>query len=109
MQNIKKNTEQSKKFYDSLLKKIPSHNHVFNVLMQGTSEDDALKYRIYKEICVNTGCKVETLLEKFELEQEKLIELLLELQKVDGWISCIPSNDTEDQLSYKCYKKLGRR
>lgn len=104
-QNIKKNAEQSKRFYDSLLKKIPSQNHMFNVLMQNASEDDALKYRLYKEICMNSGCKAELLMEKFNLTQEALIELLSELQYVDGWISCIPSNDINDQLSYKCYKK----
>ena len=104
-QHIKKNTEQSKKFYDSLLKKIPSQNHVYTVLSQEASEDDALKYRIYKEICMNAGCKVSSLLGKFDLKQERLIDLLLELQKVDGWISCLPSNDTENQLNYSCYKK----
>lgn len=104
-QNIKKNTEQSKKFYDAFLKKIPAQNHMYNVLMQSASDDDALKYRIYKEICINQGIQIKSLIERFDLEQDKILELLSELQKVDGWIQCLPSDFGQDELNFRCYKK----
>lgn len=104
-QNIKKNTEQSKKFYDAFLKKIPAQNHMYNVLMQNASDDDALKYRIYKEICINQGIQIKSLIERFDLEQDKILELLSELQKVDGWIQCLPSDSGQDELNFRCYKK----
>lgn len=104
-QKIKKICEQDKKFYDSLIKTLAPKERVVNVITSEATDDEAIKYRLYKEICMNQGCTIQSLCDRFSEDNEKIINLLIELQKVNSWISLLPSKDLNDEMTYRCYKK----
>ena len=104
-QKIKKICEQDEHFHRSLLQKIPANERIVNVITTNASEDDALKYHLYKEICMNPGCTIKSLCDSYPDKSEKVAELIDELQKIEGWIYCRPTNSFSDTKRYGCFKK----
>lgn len=104
-QKIKKSCEQDKKFYDSLIRTLAPKERVVNVITSEATDDEVIKYRLYKEICMNHGCTIQFLCDHFSEDNDKIINLLIELQQVNGWISLLPSNNLDDEMAFRCYKK----
>ena len=103
-QAIKKANQQDKKFYDTMSKKLSLHDKVLHVISLPSAENDALKYRLYKQICMTPGCTIQSLSDQYSIEKDQILELIAELQQVDKWITVIPSTDVSDEMTYKCFK-----
>lgn len=103
-QAIKKANQQDKKFYDTMSKKLSLHDKVLHVISLPSAENDALKYRLYKQICMTPGCTIQSLSDQYSIEKDQILELIAELQQVDKWITIIPSKDVTDEMTYKCFK-----
>lgn len=104
-QKIKKICEQDEHFHRSLLQKIPANERIVNVITSNASEDDALKYQLYKQICMNPGCTIQSLCDIYPEKSDILAELVDELQNFEGWIYCRPINGFDNKMGYRCYKK----
>lgn len=103
-QAIKKANQQDKKFYDTMAQKLSLHDKVLHVISLPSAENDALKYRLYKQICMTPGCTIQSLCDQYSIEKDQILELIAELQQVDKWITVIPSKDVTDEMTYKCFK-----
>lgn len=103
-QAIKKANQQDKKFYDTMSKKLPLHDKVLHVISLPSTETDALKYRLYKQICMTSGCTIQSLSDQYSIEKDQILKLIAELQQVDKWINVVPSTDVSDEMNYKCFK-----
>lgn len=104
-QKIKKICEQDENFHRALLQKIPANERIVNVITSNASEDDALKYQLYKQICMNPGCTIQSLCDIYPEKSDILAELVDELEKIEGWIYCRPTKDFDNKMSYGCFKK----
>lgn len=104
-QKIKKICEQDENFHRALLQKIPANERIVNVITSNAFEDDALKYQLYKQICMNPGCTIQSLCDLYPKKNEKIAELVAELQNIEGWINCSPINGFDNKMGYGCYKK----
>lgn len=104
-QRIKKICEQNEHFHRALLQKIPANERIVNVITSNASEDDALKYQLDKQICMNPGCTIQSLCDLYPEKNEKIAELVAELQNFEGWIYCRPINGFDNKMSYGCFKK----
>lgn len=94
---LKKMIEQDKQFYSKLLEEIPAKERKVS--------DDALKYRLYKQICMNSGCTIQSLCDLYPEQHKKIAKVIDELKNVEGWIDCRPINSLSDTMLYGCYKK----
>ena len=99
-QNIKTRQEQEKRFNEALLKSLPPKNRILHVVSHTANEDDALKYQLYKLICTEPRHNAEFLAEKSGIAREKALGLLIDLQKTDRLIQCIPGENTADDYKY---------
>lgn len=82
-QHIKKIKEEDKAFHKAFLKAIDKPSPVQNVIIHNATEDDAAKFKIYKEVCASPNLTATQLAEKLNMNEEYVFDLLLELNKVD--------------------------
>jgi len=103
-QSIKKIKEQDKRFQDAFLKKIPKRNGFANVIVHEADNEDAVKFRVYKAVCMDAGKDVKSIAEAVELEAKECLNYLIELMKVDALVTYTHGN-TDDDLDTYWYKK----
>lgn len=103
-QHLMKIEEQDKAFHRDIVKKIPSKTAVSHVVVHNETEEDAIKYKIFKYISMNNGQNANQIAEDLQLDKENCMRLLIELQQVDHFITCVPSEDANDDYSYAWYR-----
>ncbi len=99
-QHLKKLQEDSKKFHSGVLKSLDKRRPV-SVLVH--SENDSWKFKIYKEVCTNRGTSAEAIATKLGISRETVLNLLLELDHVDGFVQYLPVDDND--YSAEWYKR----
>lgn len=99
-QHLKKLQEDSKKFHSGVLKSLDKRRPV-SVLVH--SENDSWKFRIYKEVCTNRGTSAEAIATKLGISRETALDLLIELDRVDGFVQHSPVGDND--YSVEWYKR----
>lgn len=102
-QHIKSIKEQNKTFYSNILKKIDSHATIQNVVLHNETEDEAKKFRIYKQVCMGNGQSAAAIADTLGYENEIVWDLLLELNKVDKLIYRT-MEQPEDKFEIKWYR-----
>ena len=103
-QHLKKMKENEEKFHKSIIKSMDKPCKIQNVVVHSATEDDAVKFKLYKEVCLNSHSTVVQLSEKLEIEKDYALELLWELHKVDGLISYTFHEVTTDEDKALWYK-----
>ena len=103
-QSIKKIKEQDKRFQDAFLKKIPKRNGFANVIVHEADNEDAVKFRVYKAVCMDAGKDVKTIAEAVNLEADECLNYLIELMRVDALVTYV-AGQTDDDLDTFWYKK----
>ena len=53
---------------------------------------------------MNNGQNANQIAEDLQLDKENCMRLLIELQQVDHFITCVPSEDANDDYSYAWYR-----
>ena len=97
--------EDEARFHKELIKAMDKPPKVQNVVIHSATEDDAAKFRLYKEVCLNPYSTVIQLSEKLEIENEYALNMLLELNKVDRLIAYTFHEDTTDDDKALWYKR----
>ena len=103
--HLKKIKEDGARFHKELIKAMDKPPKVQNVVIHSATEDDAAKFRLYKEVCLNPYSTVIQLSEKLEIENEYALNMLLELNKVDRLIAYTFHEDTTDDDKALWYKR----
>ena len=103
-QHLKKIKENEEKFHKSIIKAMSTPNQIQSVIVHTATEDDAVKFRLYREVCLNPHSTVVQLSEKIEIEKDYALELLLELNKVDRLIAYTFHEVTTDDDKALWYK-----
>lgn len=86
-QHLKKIREEDKAFHKNFLKAMEKPSSVQHVIMHPSAEEDAVRFKLYKEICITPKLTAGQLAEKLGLEENYTFELLMELYRVDRLIA----------------------
>ena len=86
-QHLKKIREEDKAFHKNFLKTMEKPSPVQHVIMHPSAEEDAVRFKLYKEICITPKLTAGQLAEKLGLEENYTFELLMELYRVDRLIA----------------------
>ena len=86
-QHLKKIREEDKAFHKNFLKAMEKPSPVQHVIMHSLAEEDAVRFKLYKEICITPKLTAGQLAEKLGLEENYTFELLMELYRVDRLIA----------------------
>ncbi len=102
-QYIKKIKENDEKFYRNLLKQVDKEYPVQNIVVHAETEDEANKYRIFKMICCEKHVTANLISKKMNLDKGYVLQLLIELEKVDSLIDCLyePQKEESEIAWYK--------
>lgn len=103
-QHLKKIKENEEKFHKSLLKSMDKPSKIQSVIVHTATEEDAVKFRLYKEVCLNPHSTVIQLAEKIDIDRDYALRLLLELNKVDRLIAFTFHEVTTDDNKALWYK-----
>lgn len=103
-QHLKKIKENEEKFHKSLLKSMDKPSKIQSVIVHTATEEDAVKFRLYKEVCLNPHSTVIQLAEKIDIDRDYALRLLLELNKVDRLIAFTFHEVTTDDDKALWYK-----
>lgn len=103
-QHLKKIKENEEKFHKSLLKSMDKPSKIQSVIVHTATEEDAVKVRLYKEVCLNPHSTVIQLAEKIDKDRDYALRLLLELNKVDRLIAFTFHEVTTDDNKALWYK-----
>ena len=68
-QHLKKIKEDEAKFHKEIIKAMDKPPKLQNVIVHTATEDDAAKFRLYKEVCLNPHLTVIQLSEKLEIDK----------------------------------------
>ena len=104
-QYLKKIKEDGARFHEERIKAMDKPPKVQNVVIHSATEDDATKFRLYKEVCLNPHSTVIQLSEELEINKEYSLNILLELNKVDRLITYIFHEETMGDDKALCYKR----
>lgn len=104
-QHLKKMQENNKAFHRALLKAMDKPGPVQNIIVHSATEKDADKFRIFKEVCLTSHLTASQLAEKLNMEQEYVLKLLYELQKIDRLVSYTFHEVTTDYSKALWYKR----
>lgn len=103
-QHLKKMKENDEKFHKNILKAMDKAPQIQNLVVHNATEDDANKFKIYKIVCLNPHLTYVQIAEKLNLDKEYVLNMMLELSKVDGLVAyTFHSTNTSDEnaLWYK--------
>ncbi|MCM1209606.1 MAG: hypothetical protein NC309_11845 [Ruminococcus sp.] len=101
-QHIKKMKENDERFQKSLLKCVGKEYPVQNIVVHSETIDEANKYKIFKAVCCERKITVNILAENMELEKDYILQLLIELERVDRLVSHF---NAEDDYEIEWYRK----
>lgn len=83
-QHLKKLEAEEKAYHNKHLKEL-SRNGPVHVLLH--SNDESQKFEVYKAVCMNPGSTAEQLSEIVNLSKENVLNILVELDRLDNFIS----------------------
>lgn len=101
-QHMKKMKESNERFQKNLLKQVGKEYPVQNIVVHPETIDESNKYRIFKAVCCGKNMTTNTLAESLELEKDYVLQLLIELERVDRLICHL---DAEDDYEVKWFRK----
>ncbi len=97
-QHLKKLEAEEKAYHDKQLK-VLSKNGPVHVLLH--SNDESQKFEVYKAVCMNPGSTAEQLSEIVNLSKDNVLDILVELDRLDGFVSHAGLNSD----NYTWYKR----
>ncbi len=105
--HLKKIQEDQKSYHNSTLGQNKNNtNQYINVVTHSASEDDSLKFKIYKIICIRHFITLKEIAEELKQDQETVHRLLVELCYVDNLVgTCINEDPTELNQDTEWLKK----
>lgn len=95
-QHMKKMKENDDRFQKDLLKQIGKQYPIQNVIVHPETVDEANKYKIYKTICCQKKTTANALAEGLGLKKDYVLQLLIELERVDRLIKRLNLGDDND-------------
>ncbi len=95
-QHMKKMKENDDRFQKNLLKQVGKQYPIQNIIVHPETVDEANKYKIYKTICCEKKTTTNTLAEGLGLEKDYVLQLLIELERVDRLIRHLDLEDDYD-------------
>lgn len=95
-EHIKKIKENDEKFQKSILKQLEKNNYIQNVVIHNETEDEANKFKIFKLVCCEQNMTVNIISEKMKLDKEYILQLLIELERVDKLVEYFADFDEND-------------
>ena len=104
-QHLKHIKEDDKKFHRDILKTISKAPNLQTVIVHNETESDADKFKIYKEVCISPNSTVLQISEKLNMPCDYVLELLIELNKVDRLIGYTFHEVTDDDKKALWYRK----
>lgn len=87
-QHLKKMKQNEENFYKNILKVMDKAPQIQNLIIHNATEDDANKFKIYKTICLEPQMTYIQIAEKVGLDKEYVLNMLLELHKIDRLVTC---------------------
>lgn len=103
-QNIKKMKEQEDKFYKEAIKHMPTKEAFTQVIVHNASDDDALKYRIFKYVSSEQNKTAVDVAQYLNIDKDDSLRLLIELKDTDRLIGVYPGKD-DDDYSFIWYRR----
>jgi hypothetical protein len=97
-QHLKKIQENEDRFHKNLLKQLSKDCPIRNIVVHNATEDEANKYKIYKSICCEGEHTTIQIAENMKLDKDYVLELLIELAKVDRLIGYYEGLEENDDL-----------
>lgn len=82
-QHLKKMKENAERYYKNMLKFLSGQEAVKNVVLL---KEEEKKFEIYKMICMEPRLNALQISEKLEMDKKEILELLIELKKVNKLI-----------------------
>ena len=76
-QHLKKIKENEEKFHKSLLKSMDKPSKIQSVIVHTATDEDAVKFRLYKEVCLNPHSTVIQLAEKIDIDRDYAINNII--------------------------------
>lgn len=104
-QHLKKIKENDEKFHKSIIKAIQKPPQIQNLVVHSATDDDANKFRIFKEVCLSPYSTAIQLSEKLGFEKDYTIHLLFELHEVDRLIAYTFDEATDDDEKAIWYRR----
>lgn len=95
-QHMKKMKENDEKFQKNMLKQVGKDYPIQNIVVHSETEDEANKYKIYKAVCCEEKVTANTLAVNMGLEKDYVLQLLIELERVDKLIRHFGLEDDYD-------------
>lgn len=95
-QHMKKMKENDDRFQKNLLKQIGKEYPIQNIVVHSETEDEANKYKIYKAVCCEEKTTANKLAEDMGLEKDYVLQLLIELERVDRLVRHFGLEDDYD-------------
>lgn len=86
-QHLKKIRDNDEKFHKKIIKEMEKKPQVQNIVLHKAIVDDANKLKIYKHVCIEPHQTIGQIAEKLEMEKEYVLDLLMELYKVDRLVA----------------------
>ena len=99
-QHLKHIEHESKLFHDKQIKALSKGGPV-SVLLH--SSDDSKKFEIFKTVCMNPGSTAENIAEIVDTSKEKVLEILVELDRVDKFVQ--PVVFVDDDFKSQWYRR----
>lgn len=95
-QHLKKMKENEKTFYKQILKAMDKPPKIQNVVIHQETEDEANKFKLFKEVCKHPNNTSIQLSEKTGLDKNYVQSLLIELNKVDRLVAYTFEDEIDD-------------
>lgn len=105
-QYLKHIKEDDKKFHRDILKTMDKAPKIQNVVVHSETECVADKFQVFKEVCLYPNSTVLQISEKLNMEKDYVMELLVELNKVDGLVAYTFYEVTDDDEKAVWYRRI---
>lgn len=100
-QHMKKMKENDERFQKKLLKCLGEKYPVQNIMVHSETIDEANKYKIFKAVCCERKVTINILSENMGLEKDYILQLLIELERVDRLVSHFDAEDDYEMVWYR--------
>lgn len=99
-QHLKHIENEAKTYHNKHLKAISKSSPVSVLVHTG---DESKKFEIFKAVCMNPGSTTEHLAEIVEIQKGDVLDILIELDRVDRFVQAVPYDD--DDFHAKWYRR----
>ncbi len=104
-QHLKHIKEDDKRFHRDMLKAMDKAPKIQNVVVHNETKSDADKFKIFKEICISPNSTALQISEKLDMEKDYVMELLVELNRIDRLVAYTFYEVTDDEEKALWYRR----